>query len=90
MSSSSAIKEWHPARFTIGAGDDLKSQAPYIVIISNQPVENRRLLLKLCSKCKLREAWSECLNDSETECSFVYHLRGWWSESLERAESHGV
>ncbi len=49
MSSNKSVKEWHPARFTIG-DDGLDQPTPFIVIISNQPLENKELLLKLCEK----------------------------------------
>ncbi len=50
MSYSSKGKQWLPARFTTGGGGGLEDASPFVVIISNQPLENRSLLLELCRK----------------------------------------
>ncbi len=50
MSHSSLGKQWLPARFTIGDDGDLDEANPFVVIISNQSLENKGLLLSLCCK----------------------------------------
>jgi len=58
MSKSELAKPWLAARFTIGDDGCLAKQNPFIVIISNQPLENRSLLLDLCRKGDWR--WIFC------------------------------
>lgn len=53
MSTLSSVKKWHPARFTLRQDDSLdpeNPESPYLVIISNQPLENKSLLLEICSR----------------------------------------
>ena len=50
MSSNSDITLWHPARFTVaGPKYNHKINKSYAIIILNQPLENKQLLVKLCS-----------------------------------------
>lgn len=64
MSDSSLGKQWLPARFTIGDDGGMNDANPFVVIISNQPLENQTLLLELCRKGEWcgRTSWKTMKN----------------------------
>lgn len=47
MLSESDAKQWRPDRFTLSKTNN---RSGFMIIISNQPLENVALLLKLCSE----------------------------------------
>lgn len=46
--TTSTVKTWSPARFLSGQAPDIQSENPYAVIILNQPLDNKDLLVKVC------------------------------------------
>lgn len=53
MPSDPLVKTWQPARFTIGTLDqptNPSTESTYAVLILNQPLEQRDLLIDVCSK----------------------------------------
>ncbi len=50
-STGESITEWYPAQFTLGPDErSLKPsiENPYQVLVLNQPIKNKSLLLKIC------------------------------------------
>lgn len=45
---SPAVKTWTPARFLSSKAQDVQSENPYAVIILNQPIDNKELLVDVC------------------------------------------
>ena len=54
MAEDRKLKLWHPARFTHGhihgSGDEEDGTKQYSVIILNNPLENKDLLVDVCSR----------------------------------------
>lgn len=49
MSSNENSKKWNPARYTEGYRNSSSSSNKYALVILNQPLENKSLLIKLCA-----------------------------------------
>ena len=50
MSSNQNSKIWDPAKYALGRGhSSLKQTSRYAVVILNQPLENKEVLVKLCA-----------------------------------------
>lgn len=50
MSSNQNSKIWDPAKYALGRGHLLSKQSSrYAVVILNQPLENKEVLVKLCA-----------------------------------------
>ena len=44
----SLAKEWHPGRFVLEKTPSSNAKKPLVIIISNQPLDNKPLLLYAC------------------------------------------
>lgn len=51
--NSSTVKIWSPARFLSTKLRDAQSGKPYAVIILNQPIDNKELLVDVCRGGKI-------------------------------------
>ena len=61
MSSERSVKYWRPDRFTLigSALPKLEPERGYAVVILNQPLANRSLLVKVCSGGSPRIRYAE-------------------------------
>lgn len=82
--NSSAVKRWTPARFLSSKARDVQPENPYAVIILNQPIDNKDLLVEVCrgGNAPLVQLFQTYATNNET--SNLQSLRRWRRKPLKR------